>query len=92
MLLVAMPAQALSIHGSVPKAVAIAMAEAAPFVLSTILALAIGLGRVPGATFDSLKLSGTGEDVGSCRAVRVTALIRRAGAYRWAGLYELTGP
>lgn len=40
-LLVAMPVQALSIHGSVPKA--IAMVEAAPFVLSTILALAIGL-------------------------------------------------
>ena len=46
MLLVAMPVQALSIHGSVPKAIAIAMVEAAPFVLSTILALAIGLGRV----------------------------------------------
>jgi MFS family permease len=46
MLLVAMPVQALSIHGRVPKAIAIAMVEAAPFVLSTILALAIGLGRV----------------------------------------------
>jgi hypothetical protein len=46
MLLVAMPVQALSIHGSVPKAIAIAMVEAAPSVLSTILALAIGLGRV----------------------------------------------
>jgi MFS family permease len=46
MLLVAMPVQALSIHGSVPKAIAISMVEAAPFALSTILALAIGLGRV----------------------------------------------
>jgi hypothetical protein len=46
MILVAMPVQALSIHGSVPKAIAIGMVEAAPFVLSTILALAIGLGRV----------------------------------------------
>lgn len=41
-----MPVQALWIHGSVPKAIAIGMVEAAPFVLSTILALAIGLGRV----------------------------------------------
>jgi MFS family permease len=46
MLLVAMPVQALSIHGSVPAAIAIGMVEAAPFLLSTILALAIGLGRV----------------------------------------------
>jgi hypothetical protein len=43
---VPVPVQALWIHGSVPKAIAIGMAEAAPFVLSTILALAIGLGRV----------------------------------------------
>src|SRR5919198_4446466 len=46
MLIVAMPVQTLSIHGSVPKAIAIGLVEAAPFVLSTILALAIGLGRV----------------------------------------------
>jgi MFS family permease len=46
MILVAMPVQTLSIHGDVPKAIAIGMVEAAPFVLSTILALAIGLGRV----------------------------------------------
>jgi MFS family permease len=46
MILVAMPVQTLSIHGSVPAAIAIGMVEAAPFVLSTILALAIGLGRV----------------------------------------------
>jgi MFS family permease len=45
MLLVAMPVQTLSIHGSVPKAIAIGLVDAAPFVLSTILALAIGLGR-----------------------------------------------
>jgi hypothetical protein len=46
MLIVAMPVQTLSIHGNVPKAVAIGLVEAAPFVLSTILALSIGLGRV----------------------------------------------
>jgi MFS family permease len=46
MILVAMPVQTLSIHGDVPRAIAIGMVEAAPFVLSTILALAIGLGRV----------------------------------------------
>jgi predicted MFS family arabinose efflux permease len=46
MLTVAMPVQTLSIHGSVPPAVAIGLVEAAPFVLSTFLALAIGLGRV----------------------------------------------
>jgi MFS family permease len=46
MLIVAMPVQTLSIHGDVPKPIAIGLVEAAPFVLSTILALAIGLGRV----------------------------------------------
>jgi len=46
MILVAMPVQTLAIHGDVPKAIAIGMVEAAPFVLSTVLALAIGLGRV----------------------------------------------
>ncbi|RSM38017.1 MFS transporter [Amycolatopsis balhimycina DSM 5908] len=46
MLLVAMPVQTLSLHGGVPKAIAIGLVEAAPFVLSTLLALAIGLGRV----------------------------------------------
>lgn len=46
MLLVAMPVQTLSLHGDVPKAIAIGLVEAAPFVLSTVLALAVGLGRV----------------------------------------------
>jgi MFS family permease len=46
MIIVAMPVQTLSIHGSVPKAIAIGLVEAAPFVLSTILALAIGMGRL----------------------------------------------
>lgn len=46
MIIVAMPVQTLSLHGSVPKAIAIGLVEAAPFVLSTVLALAIGLGRV----------------------------------------------
>jgi MFS family permease len=45
-IIVAMPVQTLSIHGVVPKAIAIGIVEAAPFVLSTMLALAIGLGRV----------------------------------------------
>jgi MFS family permease len=46
MIIVAMPVQTLSIHERVPKAIAIGLVEAAPFVLSTILALAIGLGRI----------------------------------------------
>lgn len=46
MIIVAMPVQTLAIHGSVPKAIAIGLVEAAPFVLSAFLALAIGLGRV----------------------------------------------
>ncbi|EOD66105.1 MFS transporter [Amycolatopsis vancoresmycina] len=46
MLLVAMPVQTLSLHGGLPKAIAIGLVEAAPFVLSTALALAVGLGRV----------------------------------------------
>ncbi|MDQ7905528.1 MFS transporter [Phytohabitans sp. ZYX-F-186] len=46
MIIVAMPVQTLSIHGSVPKAIAIGLVEAAPFLLSTLLALAVGLGRV----------------------------------------------
>jgi MFS family permease len=45
-IIVAMPVQTLSIHGNVPSAIAIGLVEAAPFVLSTILALFIGLGRV----------------------------------------------
>ena len=46
MIIVAMPVQTLSIHEGVPKAIAIGMVEAASFVLSTMLALAIGLGRL----------------------------------------------
>ena len=46
MIIVAMPVQTLSIHGNVPKAVAIGLVEAAPFLLSTVLALSIALGRV----------------------------------------------
>ncbi len=46
MIIVAMPVQTLAIHGSLPKAIAIGLVEASPFVLSTLLALAIGLGRV----------------------------------------------
>ncbi|HEU5472575.1 MAG TPA: MFS transporter [Actinophytocola sp.] len=52
MIIVAMPVQTLAIHGSVPPAIAIGLVEAAPFVLSTVLALAIGQGwvRVPPRT------------------------------------------
>jgi predicted MFS family arabinose efflux permease len=52
MLIVAMPVQTLAIHGRVPTAIAIGLVEAAPFVLSTVLALAVGLGwvRVPPRT------------------------------------------
>lgn len=45
-IIVAMPVQTLAIHGDVPRAIAIGMVEAAPFVLATVLSLAIGLGRV----------------------------------------------
>ena len=45
-IIVAMPVQTLSIHENVPKAIAIGLVEAAPFVLSTVLALSIGLGHV----------------------------------------------
>ncbi|HXJ67143.1 MAG TPA: MFS transporter, partial [Actinomycetota bacterium] len=45
-IIVAMPVQTLAIHGDVPPAIAIGLVETAPFVLSTLLALAIGLGRV----------------------------------------------
>lgn len=46
MLVVAMPLQTLRIRGSVPAALAIGMVAAAPFVLATVVALAVGLGRV----------------------------------------------
>ncbi|MFI6597206.1 MFS transporter [Nonomuraea sp. NPDC050536] len=46
MLIVAMPVQTLAVHGTVDAAVAIGMVEAAPFLLSTVLALAISLGRL----------------------------------------------
>ncbi|MEU1198090.1 MFS transporter [Streptomyces sp. NPDC005813] len=45
MLIVAMPVQTLAVHGSLDAALAIGMVEAAPFLLSTVLALAISLGR-----------------------------------------------
>jgi MFS family permease len=46
MIIVAMPVQTLSIHGRVPRAIAIGLVEAAPYIFSTMLALAIGLGRI----------------------------------------------
>src|SRR4030095_5927159 len=45
-IIVAMPVQTLSIHGGLPKAGDLWLVEAAPFVVSTTLALAIGLGRI----------------------------------------------
>ncbi|GGN73168.1 hypothetical protein GCM10011579_051020 [Streptomyces albiflavescens] len=45
MLIVAMPVQTLAVHGTVDAALAIGMVEAAPFLLSTVLALVISLGR-----------------------------------------------
>ncbi|GAA5004714.1 MFS transporter [Streptomyces siamensis] len=45
MLIVAMPVQTLAVHGSLDAAPAIGLVEAAPFLLSTVLALAISLGR-----------------------------------------------
>ncbi|MFI7099071.1 MFS transporter [Streptomyces sp. NPDC050161] len=44
--IVAMPIQTLRIHGSLAPAVAVSVVETAPFVLSTVLALALGLGRL----------------------------------------------
>jgi MFS family permease len=46
MLIVAMPIQTLSIHGTVPKPIALGLVETAPYVLAAVLALGIGLGRV----------------------------------------------
>ena len=46
MLVVAMPVQTLRIRGIVPAALAIGLVAAAPFVLGTVVALAVGLGRV----------------------------------------------
>lgn len=46
MILVAMPVLTLQIHGNVPRALAIGMVEAAPFVLAVITALIVGIGRV----------------------------------------------
>ena len=45
MLIVVLPVQTLRIHESVPPAIAIGLVEAAPFVLATILALGISIGR-----------------------------------------------
>jgi hypothetical protein len=46
LLVVALPVETLHIRGSVPAAPAIGMVAAAPFVLATVVALAVGLGRV----------------------------------------------
>lgn len=46
MLIVAMPVQTLGVHGGVDPALAIGMVEAAPFLLSTLLALAVSFGRL----------------------------------------------
>ncbi|MQY10464.1 hypothetical protein SRB5_05720 [Streptomyces sp. RB5] len=46
MLIVAMPVQTLAVHGAVDPALAIGLVEAAPFLLSTVLALTLSLGRL----------------------------------------------
>ncbi|MEU2167791.1 MFS transporter [Micromonospora chersina] len=74
MILVAMPVQTLSIHGSVAKALAIGMVEAAPFVLSTGLALSIGLGRVRIPP----------------RTLLIADCTLRASTFAWLGLLALT--
>jgi MFS family permease len=75
MIIVAMPVQTLSIHGGVPKAIAIGMVEAAPFVLSTMLALAIGLGRVKVPP----------------RALLITDCLLRSLTFAGLGLLAVTG-
>ncbi|MEU6992175.1 hypothetical protein ABZ953_16130 [Streptomyces sp. NPDC046465] len=45
MIIVAMPLEALRIHGGVPASFAVSMVATAPFVLATVLSLAMGLGR-----------------------------------------------
>src|SRR5919202_1530043 len=85
MIIVAMPVQTLSIHGSVPAAIAIGLVEAAPFVLSTVLALAIGLGLVAGllggATF---RMAGS-----SSRRLLATSMAGETGRFAVNGLLGL---
>lgn len=78
MLLVALPVQALKIHGGVPAAIAISLAAAAPYVMSTCLAVTVSLGRLRlplrsqlvadclfrGATLCLLGLASIGEQLG----------------------------
>lgn len=78
MLLVALPLQALRIHGSVPAPVAMSLATAAPYVLSTCFAFTVIFGRrlisptpliiadclLRGAVFCALGVASTGEHLG----------------------------
>src|SRR5712691_10015403 len=75
MLVVAMPVETLRIHRGVPAALAIGMVEAAPFVLATILALGVGLGR--------LRLAP--------RTLLVTDCLLRAATFSWLGALAATG-
>ena len=75
MLVVAMPVETLRIHRGVPAALAIGMVEAAPFVLATILALGVGLGR--------LRLAP--------RTLLVTDCLLRAVTFGWLGVLAVTG-
>jgi MFS family permease len=75
MLVVAMPLETLRIHRGVPAALAIGMVEAAPFVLATMLALGVGLGR--------LRLAP--------RTLLVTDCLLRAVAFSLLGVLAVTG-
>lgn len=45
MVIVALPMEALRIHGDVPASLAVSMVATAPFVLATVISLSMGLGR-----------------------------------------------
>ncbi|MFI7104372.1 MFS transporter [Streptomyces sp. NPDC050161] len=45
MIIVALPMEALRIHGTFPASLAVSLVATAPFVLATVLSLAMGLGR-----------------------------------------------
>jgi MFS family permease len=75
MLIVAMPVQTLSLHAPVAPALAIGLVEAAPFVLSTVLALMLGLGRF----------------AVSPRRLLVADCLLRAAAFTALGVTAVTG-
>jgi Major Facilitator Superfamily len=78
MLIVALPLEALKIHGRMPAAFAMSLTIAAPYILSTCLAMAVSLGRLRfplkpqivvdcllrGTTFSALGVAAIGEHLG----------------------------